>query len=129
MKSSVIDIIQEMYSKSAETISISAIFMLWSVSRSFYALTKGISAIYKNEEEENYIFLRVKGIIGAIAALLLVIVVLILLVFGNSIESAINERFYEFSKTIEFILDGRKIISITRYVCYIFTYVQICWQE
>ena len=52
MKDSVTDIIQEMYSKSIETISISAIFMLWSVSRSFYALTKGISAIYKKEESQ-----------------------------------------------------------------------------
>ena len=63
MKNSVLDIIQEVYSKSIETVSISAIFMLWSASKSFYALTKGISSIYKKEtEEENYIFLRIKGV-------------------------------------------------------------------
>ena len=123
MKDSVTDIIQEMYSKSIETISISAIFMLWSVSRSFYALTKGISAIYKKEEEENYIFLRVKGIDGAIVAILLVIGILVLLVFGNSIESAIKENFHGLSGILEFILNARNVISIIRNVCYIPTYV------
>lgn len=123
MKNSVADIIQEMYSKSIETISISAIFMLWSVSRSFYALTKGISAIYKREEDENYIFLRVKGMIGAIIALLLIIVILVLLVFGNSIESAINQNLHGFSDVLKFILSARTIISIARNVCYIFIYV------
>ena len=123
MKDSVTDIIQEMYSKSIETISISAIFMLWSVSRSFYALTKGISAIYKKEEEENYIFLRVKGIVGAIVAILLVIGILVLLVFGNSIESSIQVNFHGLSGILEFILNARNVISIIRNVCYIPTYV------
>lgn len=123
MKDSVADIIQEMYSKSAETISISAIFMLWSVSRSFYALTKGISDIYKKEEEENYIFLRIKGMIGAIITIFLVVVILILLVFGNSIESAINENFHGLSGILEFILNARNIISIIRNVHYIPAYV------
>ena len=123
MKDSVVDIIQEMYSKSIETISITAIFMLWSVSRSFYALTKGISAIYKREEEENYIFLRIKGMIGAIIALLFIIVILVLLVFGNSIEVAINENFQEFSGVLQFILNARNVISIVRNVYYIPIYV------
>ncbi len=122
MKDSVADIIQEMYSKSVETISISAIFMLWSVSRSFYALTKGISAIYR-EEEENYIFLRIKGMIGALIAILLVIGILVLLVFGNSIESAIDANFHGLSGVLEFILNARNIISIIRNVCYIPAYV------
>lgn len=123
MKDSVADIIQEMYSKSVETISISAIFMLWSVSRSFYALSKGISAIYKKEEEENYIFLRIKGMIGALVAILLVIGILVLLVFGNAIESAIDANFHGLSGILEFILNARNIISIIRNVRYIPAYV------
>lgn len=122
MKNSVLDIIQEMYSKSIETISISAIFMLWSASTSFYALNKGILAIYK-KEEENYIFLRVKGIIGAIVALILVIFILVLLVFGNLIETSINKNFQKFSGIIQFVLNARSIISIaTMFIIFLFMY-------
>ena len=113
MKNSVMDIIQEMYSKSIETISISAIFMLWSASNSFYALNKGISAIYKKEKEENYIFLRIKGIFGAVIALILIIAILIILVFGNSIEIAIKEHFPQLSKITDIIFAARGVISIS----------------
>lgn len=125
MKNSVLDIIQEMYSKSFETLSISAIFMLWTASNSFYALTKGLSAIYKGEEEEeqNYIFLRMKALIGAAIALLLIIIILILLVFGNSIELVIREKFQGFSGILEFILNARGIISISvMFVIFLFMY-------
>ena len=114
MKNSVVDIIQEMYSKSFETISISAVFMLWSSSKGFYALNKGLSAIYnKEEKEENYIFLRIKGLIGAILALALIVIILILLVFGNILEQSINENFQNFSKLLEFIISARIVISIS----------------
>lgn len=113
MKNSVMDVIQEVYSKSIEIVSISAIFMLWSASNGFYALNKGLSAIYKKQEDGNYILLRIKGVIGAIIALVMLIFILILLVFGNSLEAAVNEKFKGLSGIIEFILKGRRIIAIT----------------
>lgn len=112
LKNSVIDIIQEVYSKSIEVISISAIFMLWSTSSSFYALNKGLATIYNKDAEGNYIFLRVKGMIIAFFALILVILVLVLLVFGNSIQDSINENFQELIGITNIILAGRTIISL-----------------
>lgn len=124
MKNSVLDIIQEMYSKSFETISISAIFMLWSASNSFYALNKGLSAICNKEnKEENYIFLRIKGLVTAVLALVLVIVILILLVFGNIIEQTIRENFQGFSGILAFIINARIVISIVSlFVIFLFMY-------
>ena len=123
MKNSVLDIIQEVYSKSIETISISAIFLLWSASNSFYALTKGLSSIYKGEDEENYIFLRLKGIVGAVIALMVVVVILILLVFGNSLEALIDDHFHELSGVFDFIISVRAIFSISlMFVIFLFMY-------
>ncbi len=123
MKNSVLDIIQEMYSKSLETVSISAIFILWSASNSFYALSKGLSAIYKKEKTENYIFLRIKGIVSAILALIIVFLILVVLVFGNSIESAINSKFPELSHIVSIILTTRNIISIfVMFAIFLFMY-------
>lgn len=123
MKNSVLDIIQEVYSKSIEAVSISAVFMLWSASNSFYALNKGLSAIYKKEKEENYIFLRIKGIIGALVAIILIMIILVILVFGNSIEAAMNTRFPEIARMIELILEMRGVISIAvMFVIFLFLY-------
>lgn len=113
-KNSVLDIIQEVYSKSLETVSISAIFMLWSAANSFYALSLGISSIYKGEEKRNnYILLKVKGILGTIIILFSIIMVLILLVFGNRINTVMEESFPMTSQISNFILNIRTIIVIT----------------
>lgn len=111
MKNSILDIIQEMYSKSFEAVSISALFMLWSASKSFYALNKGLLAIY-NKEEKNYILLLFKGILWAVLALILIILILVLLVFGNSIETAIKEHFGEFNGVANIISIARSTVSI-----------------
>lgn len=112
LKNSVLDIIQEVYSKSIEIVSISAIFILWSASRIFYALNKGLAVIY-DREEEGYIFFRMRGVIGAIIALILIISILLILVFGNVIESTVNEYFEQFSKIFEIILMFKSVIAIT----------------
>ena len=111
-KNSVLDIIQEVYSKSFETVSISAIFLLWSAANSFYSLSLGLSSIYKGEEKENRVLLRIKGLIGTIIVIFSVIMVLILMVFGNRINNIIEENFDSFSGITTFILSIRNIIVI-----------------
>ena len=123
MKNSILDIIQEVYSKSLETVSISVVFILWSASKSFYALNKGLSKIYNREENENYILGRIKGVVGAIIALVIVILILVLLVFGNIIKTIINEKFQELNEIIEFILNAKDIISIiSTFLIFFFMY-------
>lgn len=122
MKNSVLDVIQEVYSKSIEVISISAIFMLWSASKSFFALYKGLSSLY-NKQGENYILLLIKGVIGAVIALLLIIGILVLLLFGNSIESTIRENFSGTSIILNVILASRSVLSIgIMFLIFLFVY-------
>lgn len=122
MKNSVLDIIQEMYSKSIEVISISAIFMLWSASKSFIALNKGLTAIY-NKEGDNYIFIVIKGVLWAIFALMLIILILLLLVFGSSIEETLKQSFPQFTPLIALIATARSAISIAlMFLVFLFMY-------
>ena len=93
-RNSVLDIIQEVYSKSIQVISISAIFTLWSAANSFYALSAGLSSIYKGEEKKNsHFLLRIRGVIGTIIVLISIILVLVLMVFGNRINHIMQESF------------------------------------
>ena len=111
-KNGVVDIIQEMYSKSFQMISISAIFTLWSAANSFYALTLGLSSVYRSENKNNFILLRIKGVVGTIIIIVTIIMVLILLVFGNRISLTVEENFPNFSEIINFILSIRSLLVI-----------------
>ncbi len=111
-KNSVFDIIQEVYSKSIETVSISAIFLLWSAANCFYSLSLGLSSVYKGEDKENRLLLRVKGLIGTVIIIITIIMVLLLMVFGNTISRIIEEKFIGFSGIMNFILSIRVILVI-----------------
>ena len=122
-KNSVVDIIQEVYSKSFQTVSLSAIFTLWSAANSFYALTLGLSSIYRSENKDNFVFLRIKGIVGTIIIIFAIIMSLVLLVFGNKISIAIQDNFILFGEVINFILDIRSLIVIVSlFVIFVLVY-------
>ena len=95
MNELVLGIVQEAYSKSLGTVSISIIFTIWVAGRGLFALTKGLQFVYHvdSEEKASYIYLRVKAIIETIIFIILIVVGLVLLVFGNSLRGIIQEHF------------------------------------
>ena len=88
MNGFVIDIINEVYSKRAVTISLSAITAAWSAGKGFLALMRGMNSVYDVEEQRNYIILRFRSAIYTIVFVISIILSLVVLVFGNSIHQA-----------------------------------------
>lgn len=88
MNEMVLGIVQEVYSKSIGTISISIIFTIWAAGKGLFALTKGLQFVYHvdSEEKASYIYLRVKAIIETIIFIILIVLGLVALVFGHSIR-------------------------------------------
>lgn len=86
-------IIQEVYSKSVGTVSISAIFVLWSAKRGFYALSKGLHNIYETDKENNFLKIQIKSLILTVFFVLAIISVLVLSVFGNSIVDILKYKY------------------------------------
>lgn len=84
----VIDIINEVYSKTAVTISLSAITAAWSAGKGFLALMRGMNSVYDVEEQRNYVILRFRSAIYTVIFVLSIILSLVVLVFGNSIHEA-----------------------------------------
>ena len=82
----VIDIIHEVYSKSAVTVSLSAITAAWSAGKGFLALMRGMNTIYDVEEHRNYFILRFRSAISTVIFVVSIILSLVVLVFGNSIH-------------------------------------------
>ena len=81
MNETILGIIQEVYSKSIGTISISLVFVVWAAGKGFYSLCKGLRVIYGNKRKQNYFSLKIMSIICTITFSLLIVITLVLMVF------------------------------------------------
>lgn len=88
MDSFVLGLINEVYSKSALTVSLSAIVAAWSAGKGFLALMRGMNTIYNVEERRNYILLRLRSALYTLVFVVAIILSLVVLVFGNSLHEA-----------------------------------------
>ena len=112
LNEAVINIVKEVQSKSVGTITISAIFTLWSAGRGFFALCKGLSTAYEVETQNKYIRFKLRALISTIIFIIAILLSLVLLVFGNNINEFLQEKFNIFSNLIDFLLNIKIIISI-----------------
>ena len=95
MNEIVLGVVQEVYSKSIGTISVSVIFTLWAAGKGLFALTKGLHSVYDidDKRKNSFIYLRLMSIIETIVFVFLIVVGLTLLVFGNSLILIIQNHF------------------------------------
>ena len=105
-------IVKEIYSKSIGTITISVVFVLLSAGKGFYALCKGLNAVYGLNKKNKYIYFRIRGVFYTLIFILIIILSLILLVFGNKINSLIQKNFNIFSRVLNILLLNKFMISI-----------------
>lgn len=97
MNEIILNVVQEVYSKSIGTVSISIIFTIWAASKGLFALTKGLQLIYNtdNKSDTSYIYLRIKGILQTIIFIVLIVLGLTALVFGNTLKDIAQRYFGE----------------------------------
>ena len=97
MSEMVLGIIQEVYSKSIGTVSISIIFVIWSAGKGLFALNKGLRTVYKTDYDKKYsdLFLRVRTFFETILFIFLIVAGLVLLVFGNSLREILQNNLGE----------------------------------
>lgn len=119
---SAIGIVQEVYSKSLGTITISAIFVLWSAGKGFFALCKGLHVAY-DAQDKKFVYYRIRATICTIIFIALIVSMLLLVVFGNSINTVLQEKFNIFSQLINLILKSKILIStVLLFVVFILMY-------
>lgn len=78
---------------SGAVLSFSLITLLWSASRGFISIVRGLNRIYDVKESRNYILMRLTSIIYTAIFVVMILLTLTLLVFGNSIFHWISEKF------------------------------------
>lgn len=78
-----LNIIEEIFSKTITTLSFSIIFAIWSASRGFFSIMKGIGEIYKSEE--SYLKNKFRAILFTILFIMLLVLTLVILVIGGNV--------------------------------------------
>lgn len=116
LNDTILGIVKEVYSKSLGTITISAVFVLWSAGKGFFALCKGLNTAY----ETNYVNIikhRIRSLILTVIFIFLTVLTLVLLVFGNSINSVLQEKFSIFNNIINIAVNCKAVIIIVMLSC------------
>ncbi len=111
LSGTVMDIVKEVYSKSIGTITISALFTLWSAGRGFTALCKGLSSVYKTKEEKTYILFRTRATILTAIFIVMIIFVLLFMVFGNTINTLLIQKFNIYNKIFNLVIKFKTIVT------------------
>ncbi|WP_455714053.1 YihY/virulence factor BrkB family protein [Anaerosporobacter sp.] len=123
----VVSLISDVYVQPATTIiSITAITTLWSASRGFLAIVKGLNTVYGINESRNYFKLRMTSAIYTLAFAIIIVVSLGLLVFGNRIYLFISAQFPLVNDLAVAIIGLRTIASLAIYtIFFLLLYVVI----
>lgn len=113
LNEAVVSIVKETFSKSISTITISAMFTFWSAGKGLFSLCKGLNVIYGVESKNKYyILFRIRALVSTLIFIISIVLTLLLLVFGNSINLFLQERFNIFSRVINLLLKSKILISI-----------------
>lgn len=122
MDSFLLNLINEVYSKTAVTVSISAIVVAWSSGRGFLALMNGMNSIYNVEEHRNYVLLRLRSAIYTVVFIISIVLSLVVLVFGTSIHQIAVEKFPLLSHVTGLIVNFKGAVAVV-YLTLIFMFL------
>ena len=112
MDTFILSLINEVYSKTAVTVSVSAIVAAWSAGKGFLALMRGMNTIYNVEERRNYVILRLRSALYTVVFVIAIILSLVVLVFGNSIHEAAMEHYPFISVITGMVVRLKGIVGI-----------------
>jgi membrane protein len=108
-----ISFVTEVYDKgSTAIISITVLSALWSASRGFLALVRGLNSVYEIKETRNYFKLRFASTLYTFVFALVLIISLLILVFGNRLFMWIESLFPVLSDFALFIISLRTFIAL-----------------
>lgn len=113
-----IGIVNEMYSRTVATVSISAVVTAWSAGKSFMALNRGMNSICKVEKNPNYILMRLRGAVFALIFVVLIVATLLLIVFGKTIHELIARYFPFLAIFTRIILSFRMVVMLALFMSF-----------
>ncbi len=114
INSFIITIIQELFDKAATgtLISITVIAALWSSSKGFLAIVRGMNSVYGIKETRNYVVLRLWSTLYTLMFALLILALLITTVFGNQLYLWILNRIPILADFALLVISFRAVVGL-----------------
>ena len=100
------DIVQEIYSGSLLTLSVSAIATIWSAGKMFLALMRGLDNIH-HDGLQNYFVARMKACLYTVVMMAVIVFLLLVVVFGSKIVSFITYYVPDIAPFLNWVLSFR----------------------
>lgn len=111
MDALVVQIISDVYARTAGTITVFALVTIWSAAKAMLALIYGLNAVNDFEEKRNYIVLRAIACIYTVIILAAMLVALFVMVFGNVIVDILLRDIPPLHILVHFIMRFRFLVS------------------
>lgn len=121
-------VVTEVYHRtnSGTMISITAVTALWSASKGFLAIMKGLNSVYEIQETRRSIFLRIISTIYTLVFAIMLIASIILFIFGNKLYLWIEMRIPVLQDLALLIISLRTIVGlITLLIFFLLIYIAI----
>lgn len=109
--SMITSIVNQVYNQSTGIIPITLIITMWSAGKGVLSITTGLNCIYGCPETRNYVFLRLRATLYTIMFIVVILLLLVLSVFGNSLNLLILEHLPFMSRTADWLIEARTVIS------------------
>lgn len=113
-----LSILDEMYSRTAATVSVSALVTVWSAGKSFMALNRGMNVVCQVEKRQNYFLMRLRGAVFALLFVILVAAALLLIVFGTSIHELFAVYFPFLAIFTRILLSFRMVMMLALFTAF-----------
>lgn len=112
----ILNIIEEISSKSVGAISFSILVTIWAAGKGFFSLCKGLRNIYKINTKSNFL-LRIIGSIYTLILIVAIIIFLFLVVLGKKLYIFAMTRFQGISGIVYFLYKSRIIFFTLLMIC------------
>lgn len=122
----VVQIVEEVYEKSAGVMSVAAIATLWSAGKGMLALMRGLNAVHDVVEERNYFFVRMVSSFYTLVMLVVLLLSLFMMGFGNLLVSVLLQYVPQLEMLFDFLSTFRFLVAwlvLTFLFMGIYTYV------
>ena len=107
-----VNIINEVYTKSFGIVSIAAIAAVWSAAKGVQYMANGFNVVYDIVETRNWFVLRFWAIIYTIVFVIAIVISLVLLVFGKSLEHLLVKHIPIMTHIVSLIFERGSLIMI-----------------
>ena len=120
------NVVYDVYSQSAGTITIFTIVTIWSAAKAMLALMQGLNEVNEIEEDRNYLVIRSIACFYTVIMLIAIILSVFMMVFGNVIVRIVLKDFPQLQVVVQFVMHFRFLFSwfvLTFIFAMIYTFV------